>query len=127
MLTLADTATDLRNAKAIISDPNKWGRHYYAADEGGDPVDHDSPEATCFCTFGAVMKAVSCDEDDEFGIERTVRLFQCEATLEASLPIYDGDRYHTVIGFNDDPDTTHDDVMALYDRAIARCNNGEQK
>jgi hypothetical protein len=83
-------------ARALIDTPEKWGKGEY------------EPRPGCYCAMGAVAVAAGMDGrfDDIFGQEEHVR-------LEAQAPGRD------VVNFNDAAGTTHADIMALFDRAIA--------
>ena len=65
----------------------------------------------CVCAMGAVLWVV--DSDDDEGIDREDEAIRA---LEAALPVCD---VSTLVGFNDREATTHADVLALFDRAIA--------
>ena len=90
-------------AKALIDTPEKWLKGALTTGDG-----------TCFCAMGAVGAAggynlLSNDTNPEL------------AALIDSIPAdfqLQGGR-HQLVEFNDHPDTTHADVMALFDRAIA--------
>jgi hypothetical protein len=91
---MATVKENLIAARALIDMPEKWGKGSYQ--EGG-----------CHCAIGAVLKVqgllgISCFAGDE------------ENALKAALPTLD-----MVEHFNDHPFTTHADIMALFDRAIA--------
>ena len=87
---------DLIAAKALIDTPEKWGK-------GNGRV---SPQAPRLCVLGA------CRRDADVA-----------HALADALPNDWGG--HLVHQFNDHPSTTHADIMALFDRAIAKAA-GEQ-
>jgi hypothetical protein len=92
---------DLIAAKALIDTPDKWLRGQLA-----DRAD------TCFCAFGAAQFGPSRSWSDGKDTAATLALI-------AALPEPGGERRkHPLAMFNDDPATTHADVMALFDRAI---------
>lgn len=82
---------DLIAAKALIDTPEKWRKDAFGS-QG------------CYCTAGALRVVVG----ENF--ESTLAW----AVLWRNLP--KGSR--GVVSFNDDPATTHADIMALFDRAI---------
>ena len=90
----------LKAAKAIIADERDWCK---GAERDIDMSGHES-----FCAIGAINAAsVSEDEHGWFGVTDNLA----------------GDRLESAIGqyidiFNDDPPTTHADVMAAFDLAI---------
>lgn len=94
---------DLIAAKALIDTPEKWRK--------GENAYWYEP----FCVLGA-CREVSYDRGglpDMQGMRKALRL--------ALPPEYRNDEIfdYPTTRFNDDPDTTHADVMALFDRAIA--------
>ena len=91
---------DLIAAKALIATPEKWIKGEFERDG-------------CFCARGAIQ-AVNLDSSREI---------DAEEALEAAVPRRARHRskfVSSVSKFNDDPNTTHADIMALFDRAIAR-------
>lgn len=99
------TAADqLRAAKALIDSPEKWIKGRFAVDKLGLTTSYDDPRATCFCAVGACRRYCFRGDLDEALPESFVAL---------------GKKASPVVEFNDHPDTTHADVMALFDRAIA--------
>lgn len=104
----AQLAKDLRAAKALIDTPDKWTKGVWARDaDGADVSVDDVSAAVCFCSFGACKMAVGFDNcvDDMM------------LALGGAIP--EGSAAVSTPSFNDHPDTTHADVMALFDRAIA--------
>jgi hypothetical protein len=107
----------LVRARELIADPANWVKGEYAQGSLADPATH------CFCLIGAVDRAVlekaglenyeDCDEN--------ILISEAESDLEAIAAIQklqsnlDG----LVSDFNDDPETTHADVLALLDKVIA--------
>lgn len=91
-MTLHD---DLVAAKALIDTPEKWGKGNY--DKDG-----------CMCAMGALMAVTAASSWAVIGTPIHVALTQ-------ALP----DGQFAVVPFNDEDETTHADVMALFDRAIA--------
>lgn len=84
-------------AKARILDPENWakgggnGQTTFCAAVACNEVAHDTPEV-----FGALCDALPA----EFRKDMVIRV-------------------GNVFRYNDDPSTTHADIMALFDRAIA--------
>jgi hypothetical protein len=85
-------------AKALIDSPEKWGKRFY----------YQHARTGCMCALGAVRQAV-------FGQVLGVHDNTPEAeALKDELP-----KGRWVDEFNDHPSTTHADIMALFQRAIA--------
>lgn len=81
-------------AKALIDTPDKWIKDRFA--DGG-----------CFCAAGA-LKYGSGFEAGEVWESAEYKALLAQVPGGRPLP-----------SFNDDPNTTHADIMALFDRAIA--------
>lgn len=109
-------------AKSIIADPAKWHKGTYCTDEDWyhdvhygrriklNAVD-DIPAAVCFCGIGALSVAADIIGQGNIPYRAFV------ATAGVLKP---GD-YPTISAFaefNDNPETTHADVMAAFDKAI---------
>ena len=90
----------LKLAKAIIADDRDWCK---GAEREIDMSGHDS-----FCMIGAI-NAASVFEDEEhwFGVTDN----NAGVRVEIAVGTY-------IDSFNDDPSTTHADVMAAFDLAI---------
>lgn len=95
-------------ARKLIDKPEKWCKGWYMNNANGNRVS-DSKLAASYCLVGACnVNAVNLSE---------VELHAAHNALIKALPTN-----HTLLAdFNDSLDTTHDDVMKLYDRAIADC------
>lgn len=93
------TADTLRKAKALISDPVNWNKdgHYF---KGGDR------SSNCMCFYGALGTAKGIDAGEVHSNDVVIWLL-CEELFDM-----------TATDYNDHPDTTHADIMALFDRAI---------
>lgn len=98
------TSEALKKAKAIIANPAKWTRAAFARDEEGNSVDPSYEKATCFCSWGALMKI---DSVEPFDVSKALR------KLDASSP------ERGIVYQNDN--TYHDKVMAIWDAAIKHC------
>lgn len=87
-------------ARALIEKPEHWMQGAYAAKHGGVHVDPWAVDACAWCAWGAVSKFTP---------------------LRYFTPAYDA--LKAVVGclpdFNDDNGTTHAEVLAAFDRAIA--------
>ncbi|MBO9437308.1 hypothetical protein J7354_01410 [Sulfitobacter sp. R18_2] len=96
----------LRKAKARIGTPEKWGKGEFFTDHpGSDLRDFDEFPSDCpACAYGASAWATGSKETTAVDL-----------ALEAALP----EGFGYVNFFNDHPAVTHDDIMALFDRAIA--------
>lgn len=98
MGTLKD---DLIAAKALIDTPEKWGKGNGTFLFGQVPSHQNCAMTAC----GRV--AVDAGRDDDYP--------PMHAALNSALP----SEFRSVWSFNDAIKTTHADIMALFDRAIA--------
>lgn len=93
----------LIEAKAIIAKPENWTQGVFARDKTGHQVHVADPDAVCFCSLGALRKT---------GIKETsgavyMRARGCLADSGGSVDI---------ANINDT--STHEEVMAMWDKAI---------
>jgi hypothetical protein len=95
----------LKAARELISVPERWTDHYYARDKNGNYRFGDDPDAVKWCSIGALQHAASA---------RGVSSIQVPwGVLESQLR-----GGQSLAGFNDR--ARHSDVLALFDRAIAK-------
>ena len=99
----------LKAARSKIDAPEKWTRECYARGEDGFYADMHGADAVCFCAMGAVRSLIPNSPSAWF-VGDYVRNF-----INNHLP----EGYRSIPAFNDNLDTTHADVLALFDRAIA--------
>ena len=97
------TVETLRDAKALIDTPAKWTQNANARRSDDSDCSSAHPDAVCFCIVGAVWRA----SGETFS--KAFHLVHWQAQKEG----------RHVVQFNDHPDTSHNDVMAFFDRAIA--------
>ena len=91
-------------ARALIATPESWIKGRSAQDANGVPAGPFDEGACKFCTVGAM----TCASGQTLTEARA-------SILRAHLP----KPFDNLVNFNDHPDTTHADVLALFDRAIA--------
>ena len=102
----------LQYAKARIARSDNWTQGALARNADGDVCVPHNPGAARWCAEGALHLAAALTHDDT------------EIRLSALFALFgvcpDGGWTVSVAQFNDDPDTRHEDVLSLYDRAIAQ-------
>jgi hypothetical protein len=98
-------------ARTLIQTPNDWTKGVNARDAAGEPVEEYHPNAVCYCALGAVDITDFRNGADSREYWRSVD------ALNAAVPApY---QHWEVHEYQDLPETTHADVLALFDRAIA--------
>lgn len=95
--------TILKGARAILDSPNRWTRRSYARDANGRPVPIMDGKACSFCLVGALGRAAG-------GLAGA---HLAERILSDELMDYAPD-------WNDDPERTHEEVIAVLDAAIEK-------
>ncbi len=110
---MTTTAETLRDAKALIDTPAKWTQHADARRSNNIPCSYANPDAICFCIVGAVWRA-----SGEFS--KAFHIVPWQAKKEVCRTLR-----RQLLQFNDHPDTSHNDVMAFFDRAIALAEGTE--
>lgn len=130
------TSEYLIAAKAVISNPDNWTKGYYAMTRPirdvnernlDDYLEVGDPKAVCFCSMGALAKVAYGVSGSEWSYDKEIMaVFDQVTTIlgetagPASLT-----GVNDVVAFNDRRETTHEDVMALFDRAIASAKEME--
>lgn len=96
----------LENAKGLIPDEGHWCRGHYS---------RMTEDGFSYCAVGAVLTAARGIMDDAV-------VQEASNYLEFALP--QGWAESSVAMYNDNRATTYNDIMALYDRAIALSKGG---
>lgn len=104
-----EVQTVLITARALIDTPEKWTKGTYARDAEGLSCSVDA-EACSFCAMGAMYTAAPLYRAAP---KRHTSYCGALGTLTKECPYS-----MCVVDYNDDPDTEHKDIMALFDRAI---------
>lgn len=91
-------------ARELLSARKRWTRYYMARNADGAEIDPRSEKAVCWCLFGAVQK-----------FSPLGTWHHCGAL----------DLVHNVVGrhisgLNDDPNTTHANILRVLDAAIEK-------
>lgn len=110
-------------ARDWLANPKHWTKGHYAKDENGNPTDpypFNRKRIACTCALGAMLK-VDPDQYIRLGVSNRLRDYIPKTF--SSLSGRRAAQMRHVHRFNDAPTTTHQDVLDLFDRAIA----GEQK
>ena len=112
----------LVQAKSLIDTPSKWCQRANARNVDGAAVNAADPTAVKWCIAGALTAVVSQHTERSWASTDTATFYACSDVLNHALGPPDPVRFNTkLVVFNNNPATTHADVMALFDRAIASC------
>lgn len=93
-------------ARELISDPDRWCQVEYAKTIAGVVTGPLDPDAVCFCTIGALVRAT----------RSTVRDVEQDCGEGAISKVLEKACGSSVIRFNDTH--SHAEVLAAFDRAI---------
>ena len=113
----------LKRAREQIAAPNSWIQGKMAKDKDGREwsINDKTRLPTCFCAAGAVK--YDCSGNRVLHKEATVVCLELLLTLDKNKAI----QYHSnesvifqLTRWNDAPERTHAQVLALYDATIAR-------
>lgn len=103
-----DAIAILSGMRNLLADEKCWTKGAPARDAQGLPALSASNESVCWCLMGASNRARS---DLGLGV-------LCDQLAIDALDLALGGGPGVVPSFNDHPDTTHADILAVIDRAI---------
>lgn len=99
----------LQRARALLAE--HWNKGAWYDEEG-----------QTYCALGAVQAAGSYSKDPIIAAHsQTAGSEKAIQYLMKAIPMKYGG---SIIGFNDNPSTTHEDVLSAYDRAIELASKG---
>lgn len=96
----------LKAARELISVPERWTQASYARNKAHTPVDWLDSSACSWCAMGAIAKASFLEKDQVLAQQNAIDQLK-------------NFQFH-LAEFNDAAGTKHTDILALFDRAIAR-------
>jgi hypothetical protein len=104
----------LKAGRAVIADPTRWTQGVWVRDAQGVSLDDDvmSEAAACFCSDGALYRAVGYAASNAAPAEYGSAYHELNVTVNELEGISD------IIGYNDSH--THAEVLAVWDATIAR-------
>ena len=100
---------NLQAARDLITDPNKWTQFAVARNSGNQITLASSPDAVCWCAFGALQYTYS--RDQEFRDLLNIMTY-LDSFMNGSVGIYNDTH-------------THKEVLAAFDRAIEASKEAE--
>lgn len=80
-------------AYELLAKPDSWTQGEYAETDSGRGVEADSPDAVCWCAWGAIIRVYGVGWETIGRVEHRV-----------------GD---SITAWNDNPDRTHAEVLAV--------------
>ena len=103
---MTTTKQTLIKARGLIDEPSKWPKLAWARNSHQVSCAMENSDAQCFCLGAALILS-------------TPRLAPMVIDVEIinQLPEISG-KVPSIADYNDHPDTTHSDIMNLFDRAI---------
>lgn len=87
-----------------------WTQHAYARRADGLSVDAGSPEAKCYCAYGAFLGIYEPGSRDRWALCRLKE--DAFGILSARVP------HGNLVNWNDAPDRKKEDVIELFEAAI---------
>lgn len=126
--TLTQVLYILQEARKLISLPKHWTQETLARDATGTPVSPLDPTACCWCAEGAMHHVMGSPGFTEVSWITSLMAYytptyRVEVTFDLSnldTPTV-GRQYHiAVYAFNDMKDTTHAQILSLFDQTIAQ-------
>lgn len=114
----------LAQARALVE--NGWTQKSFGRNANGTPGDawkHGDYEPVQFCMLGA-MRSARGMFDEERKVENIAYHKGCDAlssTIAGKGYTPDSDLYHyNIVGYNDEPGRTKEEVLEVFDLAIAK-------
>lgn len=99
--------------RIVLKTPESWTKNAFARNKLGKPVPFDAPDAVCHCLSGAsllVRQYFPPEESFNEAFTKTASSMGRTASKDSAW----------VPAFNDDPSTTHEDVIVILDEMIRR-------
>ena len=110
------TIDTLKAARAVLTSPENWTKGCYARDAAGDACKPYSPNAVKWCAIGACA-AVSRQSVYSCKLEMvTDELIKCMPNKP------DEPGQGDIADWQDAPETTHEQMLAMFDCAITNLN-----
>lgn len=109
---MSDTATVLRKAAELISEPGAWTQGAFAR-RGSYPIGPNTPNAECWCALGALYAAASRLSVDSY---RTIAALSGHLGLQGR---------GALVNWNDAPERTQQQVVQALHNAADQAEGGE--
>lgn len=133
------TSDLLKKAKEVVKNPHHWVQDDYAVNAKGDRVDVGNETACRFCMMGAFRKAVfgtdtetrSSAAFNSGGGNPASHLTSVEIRAARSAwefvekQFVKPKGFNSIVSFNDARETSHEDVIGVFDAAIEKAIENE--
>lgn len=115
----------LTQARKLIENEENWTHYNLARDPSSKPVDPTSPDAVCFCSVGAVAKVTNTP----YKPENDQRVYNCGPVrlLSKAVGILTDFDWETIWIYNDNATSSHESILAVFDKAIELAKAQESK
>lgn len=111
-----ETQNLLIAARLLLSDEENWNKGKYALTSNGEHKYGGHPDAVCWCSKGALQ---AFHEPEPYNNYQDVR-DNAQRVLHSMINKHQDDWDSTgIVSFNDNERTTHEDILNLFDAAIA--------
>lgn len=123
MMTPSDRLSILRSTRAILSNPDHWGRDHFCSDDDFKPC--LIGEGSKYCILGAIWASLIAHNRTFTDAVNFLEFVDANMDLPKLPSPYPGDRKITynIIDFNDNLTTTHADILAYLTTAITNLEN----
>ena len=107
------------NTKALLIETRRLiqqghAKGSFAVGPGGDPLSCRNKDAVAYCVVGAANQALSVVPP--LPAVRKACLLEAEALIRGAIPLSSG----SLMDWNDAPERTQEEVLAVLDKAIER-------
>jgi len=110
------THTVLKHALEKLRDPARWTQGEYARNADGKGLKNPkSSAAVCFCSMGAILSAPEAGIAVEYPLGRVFHVFY--KAYEVVQTVLGGGGVN-ISKWNDAPERTHAEVVAMFEKAI---------
>ena len=123
--------TILERARHFLREEKFWAKWTLAQTENGEEVSIDSPFAVRFCMLGAIKRSLF---ENDNGINSETEwdknpnfltiIKEFREPIKKMKPEY---RFWNIPYFNNRQNTTHEDVLLVFDEVITNIRSGDQK
>ena len=107
----------LIQAKALISDKDHWTQRFFARNKERMPVSPAGKSACQWCAIGAIIR-IRYNSKLEYLREAQAYNALTQSIKDLNLDLGVSKDWDLIGAFNDHADTTHEDIIKIFDKAI---------